>query len=139
MFSIMTMASSTTKPVEIVRAISERLFRLNPSRYIAPNEPTRDKGTATLGIVVAGRFRRKRKITSTTSTTASISSYCTSATDSRMVIVRSVSIDTFMAGGKELCNCGNSFLMRLTTSITLAPGWRWILTMTAGVVFIHAA
>ena len=28
MFSIMTMASSTTKPVEMVRAIRERLFRL---------------------------------------------------------------------------------------------------------------
>src|SRR5271169_5495724 len=101
MFSIMTMASSTTKPVEIVRAIIDRLFRLNPIRYITPNVPTRDNGTATLGIVVAGRLRRNRKITRTTSTTASISSYCTSATDSRMVVVRSVSTDTFIAGGKE--------------------------------------
>ena len=35
MFSIMTIASSTTNPVEIVSAISVRLFRLNPIRYIA--------------------------------------------------------------------------------------------------------
>ncbi len=36
MFSIMTMASSTTKPVEMVSAMSERLFRLKPSKYITP-------------------------------------------------------------------------------------------------------
>ena len=29
--------------------------------------------------------------------------------------------------------------MRSTTSITLAPGWRWMLTITAGASFIHAA
>ena len=34
MFSMTTMASSTTKPVEMVSAISERLSRLKPSRYI---------------------------------------------------------------------------------------------------------
>ena len=34
MFSIITIASSTTKPVEMVRAISVRLFRLYPRRYI---------------------------------------------------------------------------------------------------------
>ena len=29
--------------------------------------------------------------------------------------------------------------MPSTTSMTLAPGWRWILTMTAGVVLTQAA
>jgi len=29
--------------------------------------------------------------------------------------------------------------MRSTTAITLAPGCRWMLTITAGVSFIHAA
>src|SRR5208282_1481998 len=100
----MTMASSTTNPVEIVRAINERLLRLKPSRYITPKVPTRDNGTATLGMVVAGKLRRKTKITRTTSTTASNNSYCTSFTDSRMVVVRSVSTETFIAGGRELCN-----------------------------------
>ena len=30
-------------------------------------------------------------------------------------------------------------LMLLTTLMVLAPGWRWMLRMTAGVWFIHAA
>ena len=29
--------------------------------------------------------------------------------------------------------------MRFTTVMVLAPGWRWMLRMTAGVWFIHAA
>src|SRR5208283_3455569 len=135
----MTMASSTTNPVEIVRAISDRLLRLNPNRYITPKVPTRDNGTATLGMVVAGRLRRNKKITNTTSTTDNNNSYCTSLTDSRMVIVRSVSTETFIPGGRELCNWGSSFLIRFTTSITLAPGCRWIFTITAGEMFIQAA
>ena len=73
-FSIMTMASSTTNPVAIVSAISVRLFRLYPRRYITPNVPTSDKGTATLGITVPDAVRRKRKITKTTSAIVSISS-----------------------------------------------------------------
>src|SRR2546422_738842 len=66
MFSIITMASSTTKPVEIVSAISVRLLRLYPRRYIAANVPTKDSGTATLGMIVADGLRRNRKITITT-------------------------------------------------------------------------
>ena len=101
-FSIMTIASSTTKPVEIVRAIKLRLFRLNPSRYMAPKVPTRDNGTAAPGMTVPERVRRNRKITITTSATASISSNCTSRTDARMVVVRSVSTETWMDDGNEL-------------------------------------
>ena len=74
MFSIITIASSTTNPVEMVSAIRVRLFRLYPSRYITPKVPTSDSGTATLGITVAERFRRKRKMTITTSPMVSISS-----------------------------------------------------------------
>ncbi len=32
------------------------------------------------------------------------------------------------------CSCGSSVLMRSTTAMMLAPGWRWMFTMTAGVV-----
>ena len=39
-----------------------------------PNVPTMESGTATLGITVAERFRRNKKMTITTSTTVSISS-----------------------------------------------------------------
>src|SRR5260221_8899347 len=70
----MTMASSTTKPVAIVSAIRVRLLIEKSARYITPKVPTRDSGTATLGMMVAGILRRNRKITITTSTTASINS-----------------------------------------------------------------
>ena len=139
MFSIITIASSTTKPVEIVSAISDRLFRLNPRSTMTPNVPTSESGTATAGMAVAERVRRNRKITITTSATASISSNWTSATELRMVTVRSVSTATCTADGSDACSWGKSRLMRSTTSITLAPGCRWMFRTTAGPVFTQAA
>ena len=59
-FSMTTIASSTTKPVAIVRLISDKLSRLYPSRYMAPNVPISDTGTATAGISVARGLRRNR-------------------------------------------------------------------------------
>ena len=90
MFSIMTMASSTTKPVAMVSAMMDRLLRLKPARYITARVPISDSGTDRLGISVARQSPRNRKITATTSTTAKVSSICTSRTEARMVIVRSV-------------------------------------------------
>ena len=123
----------------MVSAIRERLFRLKPSRYMTPKLPTRESGTATLGMKVAEKERRNKKMTVTTSATASKSSNCTSCTEARMVVVRSVRSSTRTAAGSEPCNCGSSSLMRSATSITLAPGCRWMLTMTAGLSFTQAA
>ncbi len=67
MFSTMTMASSTTKPVAMVSAISVRLLIEKPARYITPKVPTSDSGTTMLGMIVAGTLRRNRNVTSTTS------------------------------------------------------------------------
>ena len=109
MFSIITIASSTTNPVEIVSAISDRLSRLYPSAYIAANVPTSDSGTATLGIIVAYRLRRNRKITSTTSPMVSISSNSTSFTDAWMLVVMSVSVVTLIDAGRFASSCGRIF------------------------------
>ena len=49
--------------------------------YITANVPTSDSGTATLGMMVADRLRRNRKMTITTSPMVSISSNSTSFTD----------------------------------------------------------
>src|SRR6202171_1754233 len=119
MFSIITIASSTTNPVEIVSAISERLSRLKPNRYIATKVPTSDKGTDRLGMMVAGRVRRNKKITRTTSATASASSNSTSATDARMVVVRSLSTSTLTAAGRFAMIVGKRRLIVSTTLITL--------------------
>ena len=103
----MTMASSTTKPVAIVSAISERLSRLKPSRYIAPNVPTSDSGTDRLGMIVPRELRKNTKITITTSTMARSSSNSTSATEARIVTVRSLRTFTSTADGSDVSICGN--------------------------------
>ena len=121
-FSMTTMASSTTNPVEMVSAISVRLLMLKPARYITPKVPTRESGTAMLGITVAERLRRNRKITMTTSATAKINSNWTSFTEARMVVVRSESNATSTELGKDARSCGMIFLIRSTTSMTFAPG-----------------
>ena len=56
-----------------------------------------------------------------------------------MVVVRSVSTCNSTALGKLLRSFGKSALIRLTTWIVFAPGWRWTFKITAGVEFIHAA
>src|SRR5947208_14891581 len=99
MVSILTTAPPTTNPVAIVIAISDRLLRLNPARYMTASVPTKDSGTERLGMIVAETLRRKKKITKTTRTTASPSSNSTSATEARIVVVRSVSTTTSTAAG----------------------------------------
>src|SRR5438067_974284 len=63
MFSSITIASSTTNPVAIVNAISDRLSRLKPATYMTPAVPTMASGTVTPGMMVAGTSRRKTKMT----------------------------------------------------------------------------
>ena len=89
MFSSITMASSTTKPTHSVNAISEMLSMLWPKTYMTEKVPTMDIGSATLGMMVAGMLRRKMKITITTSASASSSVNSTSATEARIMTVRS--------------------------------------------------
>ena len=139
MFSIMTMASSTTKPVAMVSDISDRLSSEYPSRYMTAMVPTSDSGTDRLGITVAGRLRRNTKITPTTSATDSSSSNSTSFTEARMVTVRSVSGVMAMPDGMDCRSCGRMRLIASTTAMTLAPGWRCTFRMMAGVVFDQAA
>ena len=108
MFSIITMASSTTKPVAMVSAISVRVLIEKPNRYIAPKVPTSASGTAVAGMKVARALRRKMKITSTTSTTESSSSKVTSLMAARMVTVRSDSTESWAAPGSCACRLGSS-------------------------------
>src|ERR1700678_3107522 len=101
--------------------------------------PMSERGTATLGMIVAETVRRKRKITITTSAIVNINSNCTSLTEARMVVVRSVRMAMLTAGGRVALSWGSLALIRSTTWMMLAPGWRWTLRMMALVVFIQAA
>jgi len=115
MFSNMTIASSTTNPTDSERAISDRLFKLKPNRCMAANVPTMEIGNAKLGISVADRFPRKRKITSTTRATVSSSVNCTSSTEARIAVDESYKILRVTDGGTNPWNVGISFLMSFTT------------------------
>ena len=61
MFSITTIASSTTKPVATVSAISDRLSRLKPKAYMIASAPTSDNGTDRLGMIVAGNVAQEQE------------------------------------------------------------------------------
>ena len=89
MFSSITMASSTTKPMESVSAMSDRLSKLYPRGTMTANVPTMDIGSARLGMAVAEKLRRKRKITRTTRTRAASMVTLTSFTDARIDSERS--------------------------------------------------
>ncbi|MNN83173.1 hypothetical protein D3C81_2001890 [compost metagenome] len=54
------MASSTTRPVARISAISDRLLSEKPHRYMTAKVPTSDTGTARLGISEARRLPRNR-------------------------------------------------------------------------------
>ena len=56
---------------------------------MTPKVPTSDSGTVMLGMIVAQRWRRKMKITSTTRPMVSIRVNCTSSTESRIDCERS--------------------------------------------------
>ena len=71
MFSSITMASSTTRPIASTNASSVSVLIVKPNAYISPNAPISDTGIVTMGISVARSDRRKKKITRTTSAIAS--------------------------------------------------------------------
>ncbi len=131
MFSSTTMASSTTKPVATVRAISDRLSRLKPSRNITPMVPSRDTVTATAGTMVARALFRKKATISTTRMTAKTSVSSTFRSEARMVMVRSMAVVTLMSWGREASRIGRACFTRSTVLMMLAPGWRSTWTMIA--------
>ncbi len=110
MFSIITIASSTTKPVAIVKRHQRQVVELKPSRYITASVPTSDSGTD------EARDQGRRDVGAetgrsrgTTSATESASSNCTSRTDARIVVVRSVTMRYVERGGqRRAAGCGSS-------------------------------
>ena len=71
MFSSMTIASSTTRPIASTIASSVSVLIVKPNRYMSPNAPISATGIVTSGMSVARMLRRKKKMTSTTSRIAS--------------------------------------------------------------------
>ncbi len=99
MFSNMTMASSTTNPTDNVNASSVMLLIENPNTYIAAQVPMIETGTASAGMIVADTVRRNRKMTMMTRPIAISNVSCTSTTNSRTEIERSLSTSIRIDGG----------------------------------------
>src|ERR1700746_1598368 len=106
MFSSTTIASSTTNPVEIASAIRDRLSRLSPSRYITPNVPIRESGTAILGMMVARSVRKKANTTRMTRTTEIAKVISISRSEARTVVVRSDTTAILIDGEIDDSSCG---------------------------------
>ncbi len=124
MFSSMTIASSTTKPTDSVSAISDRLLRLKPSRYITENVPTTDMGNAIEAMTVAATLRRNRKITRTTRAAASMSVNCTSTTECLIDCARSYMTSRSIEAGSCWRRDGRSFRTSSTICTVFEPGCR---------------
>ncbi len=121
-FSITTIASSTTNPLAIASAIRDKLSSENPHRYITVHVPISETGTATAGTNVAGTLRRKRNTTRITSATEISSVSSISVTDARIVSVRSRIVNRCSPFGIVACNAGIAALIASTVVIIFAPG-----------------
>ena len=126
------MVLSTTKPVETISAISEKLFRLKPRRYMTPKVPSSDSGTQMVGTSVALKFRRNRNTTTITRMVDRISVISTSCTALRMEVVVSVRMLRSTETGSAFFSSSIWLRMESTTWMTLAPGCLVMLTRMAG-------
>ena len=103
-----------------------------------PKVASSDSGTATLGMKVAHRVRRNRKITTITSAIVSSMVNCTSCTAARVTSERSETRSTCTEGGIDWRSCGISALTRSTRSNVLAPGALLMAMPSAGRLLNHA-
>ena len=97
------------------QAISDRLLRLKPHKYIAAKVPIKETGTATAGISVARPERRNRNTTRITSATEITSVCSTSSSEARMVGERSgdLQVDSRRNGLLQLRQAGADAVHRL--------------------------
>ncbi len=106
----------------MVSAISERLFRLKPRKYITPKVPSSESGTTIAGTSVVRQLRKKTNVTAVTSSTEITSVISTSSSDARIVVVRSIRMLSSMVGRIDASRNGSAAFTLLTVSITFAPG-----------------
>jgi hypothetical protein len=124
MFSSITIASSTTKPIERISAIIERLLRLKCRICITVNVPRTEKGSASAGMSVADPLWRNRKMTPTTSSRVTSIVTWMSPNASRIVRERSWRGVRCADGGICDTKLGSSARTASVTSIVLLPGCR---------------
>ena len=133
-FSSTTIASSTTKPVATVSAISDRLSSEKPARYITPNVPISDTGTATVGISAARAVPQEQEHDHDDErrprSPACARPRCS---DARIVGVRSMHDRRGRSPpGSTRAAAAAARCTRSTVSMMLAPGCRLMISSTDG-------
>src|SRR5206468_4606671 len=126
MFSSITMASSTTKPMARIRAIMDRLSSVYPNTYITAKVPTSENGRARLGMTVAEKFLRNRKITITTRPSVRAMVNWMSRNEFLIDCEPSYRILRWTEGGSWAMIVGSNFLIASAMATALTPGWRWM-------------
>jgi len=104
-FSVITIASSTTKPTESTTASIVNTLIENPATYITKNAPINDTGITIQGTNVTRQSRRKRKIIIITNTKASYTVLSTSAIEARIKRVLSNPYVYVTSSGKSFSIC----------------------------------
>ena len=122
MFSMTTMASSTTMPVASTMAKSVKVLIENPSRWTKANAPMSETGSVSAGMSVARQLCRNRNITRTTSRIASPSVLITSRIDSSTTVVVSNAMRYSSPAGNDLASLAISAATPAFTSSALAVG-----------------
>ena len=139
MFSVTTIASSTTKPTAIVRPIREIVSRLWPIPSMKGKVPIRHRGMEIPGMRVADTVRRNKKMTKATRPMVIPRVTCTSRIEARVVWVWSPTTSSRTPGGRARTISGSCFFIWSTVEVRLAPSCLWMSTMIAGCLLDHAA
>ncbi|MCY1535964.1 hypothetical protein D9M68_713960 [compost metagenome] len=126
------MASSTTNPAATISAMSDRLFREKPHRYMTAKVAIRQTGIATLGMAAARALPRKAHTTRITSAVASPSVTWASRRVASMPGERSSATVRSTSAGMSRRRPGSAWLMAWMVSMMFEPGWRLMVRTTAG-------
>ncbi len=125
MFSITTMASSTTRPVARVMPNRVRVLIENPASLTKAKVPTSDTGIVTAGMRVLRQSCRNRNMVSTTKTMARRSVSTTSTMDWLTTAVVSNAISYLSPGGKRFDRRTSS--SRTSRSTAMEFAWEsWV-------------
>ena len=122
MFSMTTIASSTTSPVARVMPKRVSVLIEKPRALAKAKVPISDTGMVTAGMTVLRSVCRKTKMTSTTRRTATPRVKRTSLSDSLTTRVVSKAMRNFTPGGKRPISRSSSEVTAFFTASALALG-----------------
>ena len=132
MFSVTTIASSTTSPTASTTASMESTLMEKPARYITKKMPISEMGITNAGMSVTRQLRRKAKMISTTRMNAMMTVFCTSAMEALINLVLSNATSRITSSGRSFFIISMRLRTSSAISMWLAPGCGMITQLTIG-------